>query len=416
MGEDEDRWFRDRSFDREDRLREERRQVHEAREHEAFTTREADDWRRLNESLRDQQEDPDDHGIRRDLSRGDAATSAQDVDGDRDDIFVLHPVTIDGGASPAPEQGGGADTVVDPGRGAGSAAQGRTAGVGGANPHHPPSVRGTGQASFAPASPDDFGTGTAGPHVPEKGADGGIRPFRVVPDIDRLPTDPPARFFDGTVAAQGTVVIRQGQPTEPPLTSGPDRRTADILDQTINQFAPENNRRYIDPEKTVCNIFVWDVTRALGAEIPHYIDVNTGDILSRDEVLKQLKTAGLAGKLDKASMASAGMAEVGATGALDWLETYGASNGWREIEDPEEAQRLADAGQPVVPVWGNRAGGHGHIAILRPQTETRRATKVRGHLDPLIANVGGKNGSNNKLVSTVSKSFGNLSVRYFAHR
>jgi hypothetical protein len=42
----------------------------------------------------------------------------------------------------------------------------------------------------------------------------------------------------------------------------------------INQFAVENNARYLPVPNhglTFCNIFSCDVTRAMGAEIPHWV-------------------------------------------------------------------------------------------------------------------------------------------------
>ena len=68
-------------------------------------------------------------------------------------------------------------------------------------------------------------------------------------------------------------------PTNPIVKGNEECRSPALLDRLIEQFDVENSARYT-PHKhggdTYCNIFVWDVTSALGAEIPHYVDAQTG--------------------------------------------------------------------------------------------------------------------------------------------
>ena len=91
---------------------------------------------------------------------------------------------------------------------------------------------------------------------------------------------------------------------------------------------------------TWCNIFVWDVTCAMGAEVPHYVDE--------------------AGRTERVGEG----VEVTANATARWLETYGAAQGWRE-EGEREAARAAEAGMPALAVWHNTSG-HGHVAVVVP--------------------------------------------------
>jgi hypothetical protein len=142
------------------------------------------------------------------------------------------------------------------------------------------------------------------------------------------------------------------------LTNNEENRDAYEYSKIINQFRVDSSKRYavskgLDKDTTYCNIFVWDVTRAMGAEIPHWIQIrdpkessavdNNGDFIgdanSRDE-LNVNKT-------------------------MDWLKKNGKTYGWKHITSIE-AQRIANEGHPTVAIWSNPKGGHGHIAMVRP--------------------------------------------------
>lgn len=130
-------------------------------------------------------------------------------------------------------------------------------------------------------------------------------------------------------------------PAEAPLKSTPSERSLALYDAVINQFAVEKNPRYRRNQQgkgeTYCNIFVWDVTRAMGAEIPHWVDHN-----------------------NKSTDLGKGI-ELDANDVIQWLQSQG---GWKEV-DSERAQDLANQGYPVVATWLN-PGGIGHIAVVRP--------------------------------------------------
>lgn len=164
-------------------------------------------------------------------------------------------------------------------------------------------------------------------------------------------------YIDPYVKASSSGIPSQSWlEANPALTSHVGERNADTYRAVIDQFNVENNERYRVNKKgtgdTYCNIFAWDVTRAMGAEIPHYIDA-----------------AGA-----PASFGQADARELSANGVNDWLNTYGATYGWKKVS-PEEAQRYANMGMPAVTSWKN-SGGHGHLQVVSPSVDgTYNASK-----------------------------------------
>jgi hypothetical protein len=159
------------------------------------------------------------------------------------------------------------------------------------------------------------------------------------------PVTPPLSFknYDGKTPAPGTTSVSRGWPVTPPLTSNINQRDPRLYNEVLDQFAVPNNPRYKPTSSsTWCNIFVSDATKAMGAEIPHWVD----------------------SKGNPAKVAAAGAHELSANGVADWLRTSGTKNGWRAVS-LDEAQRMANEGKPVVASWKN-PNGIGHVAMLRP--------------------------------------------------
>ncbi|MBK7862136.1 MAG: hypothetical protein IPJ65_26680 [Archangiaceae bacterium] len=126
-----------------------------------------------------------------------------------------------------------------------------------------------------------------------------------------------------------------------PVRSAPGSRSADEYDSVIDQFGVESNPRYAQRNgNTYCNIFASDVTRAMGAEIPHWVD-GAGAPVGQGQGY-----------------------ELDANATNAWLNQHGAEYGWREVS-AAEAQRLANEGHPAVASWNN-PGGIGHIGVVRP--------------------------------------------------
>src|SRR5207302_4375284 len=85
----------------------------------------------------------------------------------------------------------------------------------------------------------------------------------------------------------------------------------------------------------------------------------------------------------------------------NWLNKQGAQHGWHKVS-AAEAQKMANAGHPVLASYKNNSGPHGHVAVVRP-----------GHNDGKthIAQAGGHNYND----TTVNKGFGKHQPEYFAY-
>ncbi len=184
--------------------------------------------------------------------------------------------------------------------------------------------------------------------------------------------------YDGTHAAPGTTDTRGWIPTSPPLKGSPSNRNAATYADVVDQFAVGNNPRYTPRDgNTFCNIFAWDVTKAMGAEVPHWVD-GAGNPTG----------VGQGRELD-------------ADATNQWLNQHGAEHGWHQVS-AQEAQALANQGHPAVASWNN-PGGIGHIAVVRPGEVTAQG--------PAIAQAGARNFNNGH----VKDSFGNANVQYFVN-
>ena len=153
------------------------------------------------------------------------------------------------------------------------------------------------------------------------------------------------------------------RPTTPVVTSNEDDRSPERYTSVINQFRVETAARYRPGRDgfTYCNIYVWDVTTAMGAELPHYTDPHTGEPRYYPDI-KGAKSM-LAREVDK------------------WLKTYGPTYGWRQV-DAETAQMHANEGRPAVASGGTLD----HISMVCPSKD-RGFDPVRG---VTIAQAGGK--------------------------
>jgi hypothetical protein len=189
-------------------------------------------------------------------------------------------------------------------------------------------------------------------------------------------------------SADGTMNEKAWEPVSAPVTNSTDTRSATAYSQVIDQFTVSSNPRYRvrdlngDGESdTFCNIYVWDVTRAMGAEVPHWangqgVPVTVGD-----------------------------GHELNANGVARWLSGHGEAYGWTEVS-PEQAQALANEGKPVVAAWDSGSASPGHVAMVRPGTY--------GTADgPVIAQAGAHNLDR----TTASGAFGQRvkEAKYYAH-
>jgi hypothetical protein len=150
-------------------------------------------------------------------------------------------------------------------------------------------------------------------------------------------------------------------PVDAPLRSDPDARSSAAYDAVIGQFDVEKNPRYV-PRKddtasydtgiiTRCHSFVWDVTRAMGAEIPYWVDEN--------------------GEPNELELTEHGWWELrepaywmSANAINSWLNQKGLERGWHQVP-AEKAQEFANLGYPTVATV-HEPEGFGHIGIVRP--------------------------------------------------
>lgn len=153
-------------------------------------------------------------------------------------------------------------------------------------------------------------------------------------------------------------------PVKPTYTNAAGSRSADAYNRAIDQFNVKTNGRYTPFKRnrgdTYCNIFAWDVSIAMGAEIAHWV--------------------GADGKTPRDN--NTGRRELNAGGTLNWLKKYGEDFGWRTVTSAKEAQSRANEGYPTV------GASDGHIIVVRPETKSWTFSSKQG---PVIAQAGSSN-------------------------
>jgi hypothetical protein len=94
--------------------------------------------------------------------------------------------------------------------------------------------------------------------------------------LDDLQKVEPERTFTGDIAAPQVSDKSGWKAVVAPIQSRPGQRSKQKLEQVLKQFAVTSNPRYrhTPPEKSKAHIFVWDVSIAMGCEIPHFVGAN----------------------------------------------------------------------------------------------------------------------------------------------
>lgn len=171
----------------------------------------------------------------------------------------------------------------------------------------------------------------------------------------------------------------------PVIASGPMDRSPGLLERCIRQFRVAENPRYRANQQgageTYCNIYLRDVTQALGCEIPHVVNPQ-GERVELGHGQQQ-----------------------DANAMVRWMNQYGRGQGWKRVSDLL-ARLEANAGRPAVALWFAQDPPYiGHVAILRPAP----ADPVRG---PAIAQAGARNFDDGHLAD----GFGSRGpVEYWVH-
>jgi hypothetical protein len=123
-----------------------------------------------------------------------------------------------------------------------------------------------------------------------------------------------AAVYDGKTPAKGVSSRDLWKGINAPLQSREGRRSAKLYQLVIDQFAVGNNPRYEpDGDKLRTHIFIWDVTKAMNIEVPHFV----------------------------------GARELSAGQTCHWVRTEGPSRGWFKA-DPFRALEAANEGMPVL--------------------------------------------------------------------
>ncbi len=121
--------------------------------------------------------------------------------------------------------------------------------------------------------------------------------------------------IDGRTPAPGLSSRDAWKATDAPCQNREGDRSPDAYQLVIDQFAVGHNERYVEdgPGKPRAHIFVWDVTRAMNAEVPHF----------------------------------AGPKELSLGQTCDWVRHEGPMRGWLRTE-AAAALEAANAGYPVL--------------------------------------------------------------------
>lgn len=130
-----------------------------------------------------------------------------------------------------------------------------------------------------------------------------------------------------------------------------DRSPANYV-AAAKQFEVETNPRYVrghdgnpaNGQETYCNIFLWDVTKAMSCEVAHWVDPATGVEVPRGKGV-----------------------ELSANGVCDWFTVHALKFGWMQC-GKRQAMERASKGLPSVVIWKN-PGKIGHVAIILPGTD-----------------------------------------------
>ena len=105
-----------------------------------------------------------------------------------------------------------------------------------------------------------------------------------------------------------------------------------------------------------------------------------------------------------------------ANAQYDWLESEGAAQGWKPVQNAVEAQRQANGGWFVVAVYKNHTDDKpGHIAIVRPSDRDVQSIREDG---PQITQAGGTNYRSTQLRTGFAghpAAWSRQEVRFYAH-
>ena len=192
------------------------------------------------------------------------------------------------------------------------------------------------------------------------------------------------------VTPSGAVVPQeQWRPAVPVISNDPTSRSPSVFLEVAGQFDVVHAARYQPVrggtqqviQHTWCNIYASDVTAAMGAEIPHWVNPDSSP----------------------AKFGTNGSRELTANATLEWLVSQGPAYGWLETDEPT-ARQQASTGCPAVACWENPLPGHsGHIAIILPDDPAVTGTCIA------------QAGAQCLFRAPLAQGFGSIKPRFFNH-
>lgn len=188
-------------------------------------------------------------------------------------------------------------------------------------------------------------------------------------DDDEEPTSL-AKTYDGATVLPELSGRDVWKAIQAPLQSREGRRTAELYQNVINQFAVGANPRYEPdaPGRPRGHIFLWDVSRAMNCEVPHFV----------------------------------GAKELTLAQTCDWIRHEGPMRGWVRASQ-QDAHAAALAGQMVVAL--PREVKVKQIAVVIPLEEVNTDGK------PFVAAAGAARGVKLKL----NEALGVFAAEYLVH-
>ena len=191
-----------------------------------------------------------------------------------------------------------------------------------------------------------------------------------VPSGEHAPTHRTVDESEGGVVPEEVTGRDIWKAIQAPIQSTETNRSGELYAKVINQFAAGTNPRYDPdaPDKGRGHIFVWDVTRAMNAEVPHF----------------------------------AGGRELSLVQTMDWLRYEGMSRGWVKM-GLGRAIEVASQGSPVLVLPKNMKIRY--FAVLRPEGLSP------DNKQPRVAAVGKNRGNS----LTFMEAIGEMAVECFMH-
>ena len=188
-----------------------------------------------------------------------------------------------------------------------------------------------------------------------------------LPIADQLITEKLA-IFNGNTPARGTDVTHWRQ-ANIPFYNDSSHRDPRFYDAAINQFAVNNNSRYMKDDYTYCNVFAGDVARSMGVPFP-----TKGEWYNKNDPM------------------TIGFPELREYFNGDNPSVSAVNDGWREVSSSnlEALEAHVNSGKMGIVI------SQGHVAVIKPNQDITDLNSIQ------IAQAGATNTNS----TTVGKGFG----------